>query len=71
MIVKLNCAPLEATGVFSAVPRCAEKLDELLLPVLPGSEQLRLQHNRAIEAAGPLLPAFLQQSGKFDIGPSC
>jgi hypothetical protein len=70
MLVKLNCAPLKGTQVFR-VPRCAEKPDELLLLVLPGSEQLRLQHNRAIEASGRLLLAFLQQSGKFDIGPSC
>jgi len=36
--------------------------------VLPGSEQLRLQHSRAIEASGPWRRAFLQQSGSFDIG---
>lgn len=43
--------------------------------MLPGSEQLRLQHKRAIETSGVLLIecAFLQQSGSFVIGhePSC
>jgi hypothetical protein len=72
-ILKLNCAPLNATGVFAIHNCCVEKPDELLLPVLPGSEQLRLQHSRAIAASGPWLLTFLQQSGKFDIGhePSC
>jgi len=28
-----------------------EKLEELLEPLLPGSEQLRLQHSRAIETS--------------------
>jgi hypothetical protein len=52
---------------------CVEKFDELRFPVLPGSEQFRLQQRRASEAPGPLLNAFLQQSGNFDIGqvPSC
>jgi hypothetical protein len=30
---------------------CAEKLDDVLEPVLPGSEQIRLQHSRAIETS--------------------
>ena len=61
------------TTVFAVVLCRAEKLEELLLPVLPGSEQFRLQQTRAIEASGPLLRAFLQQSGTLDIGhvPSC
>ena len=63
---------LTASGLV-AVPCGAEKLAELLLPVLPGSEQFRLQQTRAIEDTGPLLHAFLQQSGSFNIGhvPSC
>jgi hypothetical protein len=46
-------------------------------PLLPGSEQFRLQHSRAIETSGVLLAdcAFLQQSGMLVIGhepsPSC
>ena len=54
---------------------CGEKLEELPEPLLPGSEQFRLQHSRAIETSEVLLTdwAFLQQSGRFDIGhePSC
>jgi hypothetical protein len=69
----LKAAAFTATAVFAIVLRCVEKLDELLFPVLPGSEQFRLQQTRAIEASGPLLRAFLQQSGTLDIGhvPSC
>jgi hypothetical protein len=70
---ELKAAAFTATAVFAVVLCCVEKLDELLFPVLPGSEQFRLQQSRAIEAPGPLLCAFLQQSGSFDIGhvPSC
>jgi hypothetical protein len=52
------------------MPCGAEKLDEMFDPPLPGSEQLRLQQSRAIETSGVLLAdcAFLQQSGRFDIG---
>jgi len=71
-ILEVNNAMLTAIGLV-AVPCDGEKLDELLFPVFPGSEQFRLQQTRAIEAAGPLLAAFLQQSGSFNIGhvPSC
>ena len=58
-----------------AIPCWTEKLDELLEPPLPGSEQLRLQHTRAIETSGVFWAewAFLQQSGMLAIGqlPSC
>jgi hypothetical protein len=54
---------------------CGEKLVDVLEPLLPGSEQLRLQQSRAIETSAVLFAdwAFLQQSGRFDIGqrPSC
>ena len=62
---------------FGATPGCGEKLDEAFDPLLPGSEQFRLQHSRAIETSGVLLAdcAFLQQSGMLVIGqepsPSC
>jgi hypothetical protein len=70
---ELKAAALTATALCAVVLCCVEKLDELLFPVLPGSEQFKLQHTRAIEARGPLLTAFLQQSGSLDIGhqPSC
>jgi hypothetical protein len=57
------------TTEFGAKP-CREKLGEEFDPPLPGSEQFRLQHNRAIDTSGVLLAdcAFLQQSGSFDIG---
>jgi hypothetical protein len=61
---------------FGATPGCGEKL-EAFDPALPGSEQFRLQHNRAIDTSA-VLPAdcaFLQQSGMLVIGhepsPSC
>ncbi len=66
--------PLKAaagiTALFAAMPCWAEKLDEVFDPLLPGSEQLRLQHSRAIETSGVLLAewAFLQQSGILAIG---
>lgn len=73
MIFELKVAAFTPTAVFAIVLCCVEKLDELLVPVLPGSEQFRLQQSRAIEALGPLPRAFLQQSGSFDVGhvPSC
>lgn len=39
-------------------------------PLLPGSEQFKLQHKRAMATSGAPLAdfAFLQQSGSFDIG---
>jgi hypothetical protein len=62
------------TAPAGATPGCLEKL-ELFVLVLPVSEQLRLQHSRAIETSGALLAecAFLQQSSMFAIGqlPSC
>jgi len=56
--------------LFGAMPCGDEKVDEPFAPPLPGSEQLRLQQSRAIETSGVLLVdfAFLQQSGRFDIG---
>jgi hypothetical protein len=44
---------------------CEENLAETFPPLLPGSEQFRLQQRRAIETSGTLLleRAFLQQSG--------
>jgi hypothetical protein len=72
--LELKDAAFTATAAFAVVLSCTEKLDELpLFPVLPGSEQFRLQQTRAIDAPGRLLRAFLQQSGSFSIGhqPSC
>ena len=71
--MELKAKAFTATAVFAVAVDCAEKLDELPLPVLPGSEQFRLQQTRAIEAPGSLLRAFLQHSGSFNIGhkPSC
>jgi hypothetical protein len=56
--------------MFGGVPCWGETVEEVLVPVLPGSEQLRLQQSRAIETSGMLLAdcAFLQQSGRLDIG---
>jgi hypothetical protein len=58
-------------AVFGAVPCWGETVEEEL-PLLPGSEQFKLQHSRAIETSGLLLAdcAFLQQSGMFVIEPS-
>lgn len=62
------------TGV---TPGWGEKLEEVFDPPLPGSEQFRLQHNRAMETWEELPDecAFLQQSGMLVIGqapsPSC
>ena len=54
-------------AAIGTVPGEVEKLEEELDPVLPGSEQLILQHNLAIETSGVLLIecALLQQSGRF------
>jgi hypothetical protein len=56
--------------MFGAVPCWGETVEEVLVPVLPGSEQFKLQHSRAIETSGVVFAdcAFLQQSGRFDIG---
>src|ERR1044072_2126369 len=67
MILKSGSTAFTTTGLLTVDVCCVEELDEVV-PVLPGSEQLRLQQSRASEAWGPWLCAFLQQSGKFDIG---
>jgi len=61
---------LGMTTPLGALPCEGEKLDEVFDPLLPGSEQLRLQQRRAIETSAVLFAAcaFLQQSGRFDIG---
>jgi len=71
--LELKGTAFTATAACAVVLSWTEKLDEVLLPVLPGSEQFRLQQTRAIEAPCSLLRAFLQQSGSFNIGhqPSC
>jgi hypothetical protein len=61
-------AAFTVTAEFAVALSCTEKPDEPLFPVLPGSEQFRLQQTRAIEAPGTLLRAFLQHSGNFNIG---
>src|SRR5260370_21486973 len=68
--MSLKRAALGIIAVFSAVPCWGETVEEELVPPLPSSEQFRLQHSRAIETSGALLAdcAFLQQSGRFDIG---
>ena len=70
----LKGAVLGIIAVFGAVPCWGETVEEEL-PPLPGSEQFKLQHSRAIETSGVLLAdcAFLQQSGTLVIGqePSC
>lgn len=50
------------------MPGRGEKLEELPEPVLPGSEQFRLQHSRAIEICAELPGewAFLQHAGILD-----
>ena len=73
MTFALKTVAFNATAVCVILLCCVEKLGELLFPLLPGSEQFRLQQTRAIAAPGPVPSAFLQQSGSFDIGhePSC
>jgi hypothetical protein len=68
----LKGAAVGMAAPFGLMPGCGEKLEEVLVPLLPGSEQFKLQHRRAIETSGVLFAdcAFLQQSGRFDIGPS-
>jgi len=64
-------SPLSAMTAHAGMSvDCDEKLRDALEPPLPGSEQLRLQHSRAIEASVVLFSdwAFWQQSGRFDIG---
>jgi hypothetical protein len=56
---------------------CGETLEETFEPLLPVSEQFKLQKRRAMATSGvPFADfAFLQQSGRFDIGqelsPAC
>ena len=66
----LNGATFGATLPLGVMP-CWGELEELD-PLLPGSEQFKLQQSRAIEAPGVLLAdcAFLQQSGMPAIEPS-
>lgn len=54
-------------AVTEIVPRLRDKLEALLDPPLPGSEQFNLQQRRAIETSGALATdrAFLQQTGIF------
>jgi hypothetical protein len=65
------------TAAIGVMPGWGEKLDELFEPLLPGSEQFKLQQRRAIETSGVWLVecAFLQQSGMFVSGhepsPTC
>jgi hypothetical protein len=65
----LNGTAVGTIALLGVTPCWDEKLEEILDPLLPGSEQLRLQHSRAIEACGVLLAvcAFLQQSGMLAI----
>jgi hypothetical protein len=62
-------------AVLRTVPCGGEKFIEVLDPLLPGSEQFKLQQSRAIDTSGVLRAecAFLQQSRIFVIGqePSC
>jgi hypothetical protein len=73
----LNAATLGTIAIFEVVPCSGEMLEELLVPLLPGSEQFKLQQSRAMETSAAFPPkcAFLQQSGMFVIGqepsPSC
>ena len=52
------------------MPGCGEKIEDAFGPLLPGSEQFRLQHNLAMKTSEVLLAdwAFLQQSGMLVIG---
>ena len=65
----LNGAAVDTIALLGVTPCWGEEFEEVLDPLLPGSEQLRLQHSRAIEACGVLLAdcAFLQQSGMLAI----
>jgi hypothetical protein len=49
------------------VPSSFDRFEALVVPPLPGSEQLSLQQRRAIETpdAGPVDRAVLQQRGMF------
>jgi hypothetical protein len=69
----LRVVALETIAELGVEPCSDEMLEEVLvLPLLPGSAQLSLQHSRAIETAGALLEdcALLQQSGMPAIEPS-
>ena len=74
--MSLKGETLGITTEFGATPGRGEKLEDVFDP-LPGSEQFKLQHSRAIETSAVLLVdwAFLQQSGMLVIGqepsPSC
>jgi hypothetical protein len=70
-VLALNGVTLGMAALTGAMP-CGEKVEEVLDPLLPGSEQFKLQHSCAIETSGLLLAdcAFLQQSGMFVIEPS-
>jgi hypothetical protein len=60
------------TAPFGVIVCWGEKLEEVLDPLLPGSEQFKLQQSRAIETPRLLLVdcAILQQSGMLAIEPS-
>jgi hypothetical protein len=66
-----NGAAFSTSPPLELMPCWGEMLEELD-PLLPGSEQFKLQQSRAIETPGVLLPdcAFLQQSGMLAIEPS-
>jgi hypothetical protein len=67
----LNKGVVGRTALWKVTGCCGEKLEELD-PLLPGSEQFKLQQSRAIETCElPLVDcAFLQQSGMPAIEPS-
>jgi hypothetical protein len=58
------------TAASGIVPGEVEKLAVEFVPLLPGSEQFKLQHRRAIAACGELSAecALRQHSGMLDIG---
>ena len=61
-----------ATGnaaLSPVTPNCDEKLDELLEPVVPDSEQFNLQQSLATETDGVRFRerAFLQQAGRLGV----
>jgi hypothetical protein len=68
----LNEAVFGATALLGVMVCWGEKLEEVLDPLLPGSEQFKLQQRRAMETLGLLLAdwACLQQSGILAIEPS-
>ena len=64
-------AALSINAPLEVMPCWGDKLEKLD-PLLPGSEQFKLQQSRAIETPAVLLAdwAFLQQSGMLAIEPS-